>query len=1042
MASRRDGSLQKEKVAVTFANGVDQVTAEKLVVPGAMTRMENGVYNKVGEVEKRNGYDDLNVDVDVAYPAVYSTPAPFTGPITTGESAGVLEDELLLCDGNYIFSRSTTDGNWTYRDQCDPPITRSTRLGWSQTDTFYTDGRLQNPVDQDKVQRISHNGFTVYAWEATRYTSNVPQVYYSIIDEATGDRLVDSNIPFNNQGAPLPVGPGLLYGAMFSLRLVSAGNYIFLIGTFENAGLQPQELWMFRMEANPLFDATDPWPFWAQVNTLADCHPDTPWMDAIEISDTEIGIAYVREFNQTNYIRTMRVDVDGNTLATVDTNEDCNRCLSMYRDPVTGFLGIAWVNDHTIQQATLVEDVKLIVWDAALTNVPANWNVVLPGPFGMLINQEVVDTTEGDGATHISLGPGIQPDVYSVLWDTYTTLPAGTTYIPARCRVHIRQCFNYYPTLQAEYDVNGLANGIVGQIPLAAPGSGGDRGCNFPVYYASLATRQFERGNYIYFAVVQPWCPANAGVASNFSNPSIQNGLFQSSYGLMRFEKVLPAFATEPDVTTGTAQVNRFTNHLVSSVVGKFAQRVAGGSHSQGAVGRLSKVPSLDKYEWAGAEIAVAPQATDLNYTEDGVYRVRGRIFGTVIESASQAARNPVRMISTCLIDFSDLQNRYESITKNKTRLTAGGVLSSYDKRGFQEDGWVSPPEIWTLSGSNGVITDFWQFLAVYEWYDSRGQRHQSAPSQVMNFAVAHPMAASQTLYINIYGWHPKDTRIVVYRTLSTAAGADGGTFYRLSSHIVNPTLDPGEVMGRKGSPSEVAGFDIGPLVAVSYVQAVAGEADAAIQNNETFYTNGGVVANEEPPSSTCIEEWDGRVWLGGLEIGNQVAFSKTIINDESVNFSDIFRVEVGSQLTRVVALQSMDDKLVVFKEDSVYVIYGSGPNDLGQGASYRAQVVTSDQGCTGPKGVVRIPTGVLFGTDVGIYRLGRGLQVDFVGARVEDTTTGVTISGSDLVPAKTSGSLHAQLRVCGGLRLPSRCLVHLHQPPLRCRWVLRLVAG
>ena len=31
---KSDGSLQKEKVAVTFAKGVDQVTAEKLVVPG------------------------------------------------------------------------------------------------------------------------------------------------------------------------------------------------------------------------------------------------------------------------------------------------------------------------------------------------------------------------------------------------------------------------------------------------------------------------------------------------------------------------------------------------------------------------------------------------------------------------------------------------------------------------------------------------------------------------------------------------------------------------------------------------------------------------------------------------------------------------------------------------------------------------------------------------------------------------------------------------------------------------------------------------
>ena len=63
-----------------------------------------------------------------------------------------------------------------------------------------------------------------------------------------------------------------------------------------------------------------------------------------------------------------------------------------------------------------------------------------------------------------------------------------------------------------------------------------------------------------------------------------------------------------------------------------------------------------------------------------------------------------------------------------------------------------------------------------------------------------------------------------------------------------------------------------------------------------------------------------------GLERNNEVAFSKSIRNNEAVNFADEFRIEVGSQLKRVVALQAMDDKLVVFKEDSIYVIYGDGP--------------------------------------------------------------------------------------------------------------------
>ena len=38
-----------------------------------------------------------------------------------------------------------------------------------------------------------------------------------------------------------------------------------------------------------------------------------------------------------------------------------------------------------------------------------------------------------------------------------------------------------------------------------------------------------------------------------------------------------------------------------------------------------------------------------------------------------------------------------------------------------------------------------------------------------------------------------------------------------------------------------------------------------------------------------------------------------------------------------MVAFQAMDDKLVVFKEDSIYVIYGDGPNDFTERSWSRA---------------------------------------------------------------------------------------------------------
>ena len=127
-------ALKKQKVGVTFAKGVDEVTATKLIVPGSMTTMQNGVYNKVGEVSKRNGYDDLNVDVEVSFPT--GLDAPYVGPVVlTGESSGVLDDELLLFDGDRMFSRSPQDASWTFKDLATPINTRSSRVVWGQSTT-------------------------------------------------------------------------------------------------------------------------------------------------------------------------------------------------------------------------------------------------------------------------------------------------------------------------------------------------------------------------------------------------------------------------------------------------------------------------------------------------------------------------------------------------------------------------------------------------------------------------------------------------------------------------------------------------------------------------------------------------------------------------------------------------------------------------------------------------------------------------------------------------------------------------------------------
>jgi len=703
------------------------------------------------------------------------------------------------------------------------------------------------------------------------------------------------------------------------------------------------------------------------------------------------------------------MDNVGTVLASVDTAEDCNSCLSVYKDPVSGRIGIAWCHLHTIVGNTGLQDTKFILWDAALTNVPANWAVYQAGPLGMLINQESVDVA--GAALHISLGPGIQDSYLSVIWDSHTGVTGAdytNPYLPPQTRVKIRHCSSSIITTQADYDINAagvLANGVVGQTSLVGPAPAGNQGYNPDIFYATLASRQFKRGNYVYFSIVQPHTPAqrvpepdpDVSVQWSYYIPMLQNGNTDTSYGLMRMECAGAAFAEfVPPTMAANEFASKYSKQSTCSIVGKFCARISGGNHTHGAVSRLSKNPNADSYHWAGAEIALGP-------SEPGE-RSRN-IYGEVEPIDAFTEVPAFSMLAECFIDFSDLQNRYESVVKNQLRLTAGGVVSSYDKSNFTQDSWSFAPEIWAPNGAiqtTGTAPAYTvQVVAVFEWWDNRGQRHQSAPSVPYVFkklAAGAPFPGS--LQVNTYGWLPKDTRVVIYRTTN-----NGTTFYRLPEHSATVPADkPGvRAYPYSGSPALTGGATPGFVTVSDTVWWTPFEtSEAALTSNEILYTDGGVVPNEEPPSNTCIADWDGRVWVGGLSQKNQVAFSKTLRSNESVNFSDIFRLEVGSQLEKVVGLQGMDDKLIVFKENSIYVIYGDGPNDLGQGATYRAQLVTSEQGCLGPKGVVSTPKGVMFHNPAGIYRVNRSLQVEFAGARVEDTTTGRTVNGSALVPSKT----------------------------------------
>jgi len=171
-----------------------------------------------------------------------------------------------------------------------------------------------------------------------------------------------------------------------------------------------------------------------------------------------------------------------------------------------------------------------------------------------------------------------------------------------------------------------------------------------------------------------------------------------------------------------------------------------------------------------------------------------------------------------------------------------------------------------------------------------------------------------------------------------------------------------------------------------------------ALTSNEVLYTTGGVLENISPPSCSVVGNFKNRLFLAGLENKLELRYSKLLGEKTGVEFNDTLFILTSQVGGDIVALKGMDDKLIIFKENSIFYLSGDGPNNLGQQDTFNEpQLISSDVGCSVKNSVVLTPQGLFFKSNKGIYLLTRSIGLQYVGAPVEDFN-GLTIVKADLV--------------------------------------------
>ena len=317
-----------------------------------------------------------------------------------------------------------------------------------------------------------------------------------------------------------------------------------------------------------------------------------------------------------------------------------------------------------------------------------------------------------------------------------------------------------------------------------------------------------------------------------------------------------------------------------------------------------------------------------------------------------------------------------QSVEFGDSTYVANGFLGAYDGATFTEHGHHLYPQTFTgvdngaTTGSMGAGT--YLYKLVYEYTNNKGEIVRSATSLPLTQVVAAG-TSSVTLTIPTLRITGHTVVIRVYRT-----EAGGTIYYRASA---------------TNTPLNVASLDT-----VTFTDTTASTGNSS---KEQIYTSGGVLDNDAPPPCDVLCVAKNRLMVVSKEDG-YVYYSKKRALGYAAEFNRDSFVPIESQNGLITAIAELDDKVICFKNSSIYYFYGEGPNDTGAGGAFSDMArVPGDVGCVNARSVIATPNGIIFMSRKGMHSLGRDLTTQYIGAPVETYNT-QTITSAIAVPNTT----------------------------------------
>lgn len=344
---------------------------------------------------------------------------------------------------------------------------------------------------------------------------------------------------------------------------------------------------------------------------------------------------------------------------------------------------------------------------------------------------------------------------------------------------------------------------------------------------------------------------------------------------------------------------------------------------------------------------------------------------------------------TSCGITVDRLPTQRRTLPLPGVTLIPSSVPMQFDGASCVEQGFLTYPEeivVSVVAGGGSMSAGVHQFCAVYEWTDAQGRRHRSAPSVPVSNTFALNDRATLTC-TTLQFTRRSNVSVVWFCTL-----ANQSTFYRLTEELSVPSSEVLTISNTATSDATLAGY-------------------------EKLYTTGGVVEDTQPEQyKVCCVHQDRVVYASREAESTDLYYSKIMVPSEAVEFGDVYTLSAPHDGGAVTALESLGDRLIIFKRDRIFATQGNGLNDLGQGGvvdgSYGflpPSLITPGIGCLSQASVVRVPDGLMFLSVGGICLLKNDLTLESVGEPVKYHTDTQTIYAAVQVPALRVAVFHCE---------------------------------